>query len=117
MRSDSSGRAPSGPGAGASEIAAAASFGDRLDAAGLRARIDRLSPQAVLDLRDLPAPEPMERILEACARLAPGGAIAARTPRFPRMLLSLLDRRRLHWAALEEADGTGLVYAERPADE
>jgi hypothetical protein len=40
--------------------------------------------------------------------------VAARTPRFPRMLLAHLDRRRLGWAALEEPDGSGLVYVERP---
>jgi hypothetical protein len=123
MRSGRSERAPSGDSTETeSRREASASFvagagGGLLDAAELRARVDRLPPDAVLDLRDLPAPEPMERILDACARLAPGGAVAARTPRFPRMLLSLLERRGLRWAALEEADGTGLVYAERPADE
>ncbi len=69
----------------------------------------------MLDVRDLPAPEPMERILAACARLAPGDALAARTPRFPQLLLSLLERRGLTWAALEEPDGSGVVYVERPA--
>ena len=96
---------------------AAAGFRNPLGEPEFLARVDRLSPQAVLDLRDLPAPEPMERLLEACARLAPGGAIAARTPRFPQMLLSILERKGLLWAALEEADGSGVVYIERPADE
>lgn len=95
----------------------AAGFRDRLGASELVTRVARVSPQGVHDLRDLPAPEPMERILEECARLAAGGAIAARTPRFPRLLLPLLDRRGLLWAALEEADGSGLVYVERPGDE
>lgn len=95
---------------------AAAGFGSAFDTAEFFARVDRLSAQAVLDLRDLPAPEPMERLLEECARLTPGFAIAARTPRFPQMLLPLLDRRGLLWAALEETDGSGIVYIERPAD-
>lgn len=85
-----------------------------LDEPALRARIGRLAPEHVLDLRDLPAPEPMEKILAACARLAPSDALAARTPRLPQMLMSLLDRRGLLWAALEEADGTGLVWVENP---
>jgi hypothetical protein len=97
-------------------FAAAAGFGDRLDASELVARVARLPESAVLDCRDLPAPEPLERILAACARLAPGGAFAAHAPRFPRLLLPLLERRRLLWAALEHPDGTGLVYVERPAD-
>ncbi len=79
--------------------------------------MSRLPPDAVLDLRDLPAPEPMERILGACASLAPGAAIAARTPRLPRMLLPILEQKRLLWAAVEESDGSGLVYVERPADD
>ena len=70
---------------------------------------------ATLDLRDLEAPEPMQRILEAAARLAPGGALLARTPCFPRMLFPQLERRRLAWAAVEEPDETGLVYVRRPA--
>lgn len=93
----------------------AARVREPLDEPELRARIGRLAPESVLDLRDLPAPEPMEKILAACARLAPADALAARTPRLPQMLMSLLDRRGLLWAALEEADGTGLVWVECPA--
>jgi uncharacterized protein (DUF2249 family) len=69
----------------------------------------------ILDLRELEAPEPMQRILEAAAKLAPGGALLARTPCYPRPLLAQLAGRSLGFAAAEEPDGTGLVYVRRPA--
>ncbi len=38
----------------------------------------------------------------------------ARTPRLPRMLLPQLERRALAWEAIEEPDGSGLVWVQRP---
>jgi len=70
---------------------------------------------ALLDLTELEAPLPMERILEASARLGPGESLAARTPCFPRPLLAQLDRRGLDWEAAEAADSAGLVWVRRPA--
>ena len=67
-----------------------------------------------LDLRDLEAPEPLQRILEACASLPAGASLLARTPRFPRMLVPQLERRSLYWEAFEEPDETALVYVRRP---
>jgi len=72
------------------------------------------SAPAIEDLRELEAPEPLERILEASAKLAPGEACAARTPRHPRLLLPRLDERGLDCAVYEEPDGTALVYVRRP---
>ena len=69
----------------------------------------------VLDLRGLEAPEPFERILLACAELAPGHGFVALTPRLPRMLLPRLVQRGLEFDATEEADGTGRVTVRRPA--
>jgi uncharacterized protein (DUF2249 family) len=46
--------------------------------------------QVDLDLRDLPPPEPMHRILEALEQLPPGGCLFALTPLYPAPLLSLL---------------------------
>lgn len=69
---------------------------------------------SIIDLRDLEAPEPMERVLEACAKLAPGAALLARTPCYPRPLLAQLERRALLWAAHEEPDGSGFVHVRRP---
>ncbi len=69
---------------------------------------------SILDLRDLPAPEPLERVLEACGRLEPGDSLRARTPRFPRMLLPHLERRGLRFEVEEEPDGSALVRIWRP---
>lgn len=68
----------------------------------------------LLDLCDLEAPLPMERILETAAALRPGGELIARTPCFPRPLLAQLDRRGFDWEAAEAADGSGLVWVGRP---
>lgn len=57
----------------------------------------------------------MQRILEAVAELAPGERLLARTPCYPRMLFPQLERRGLHWTAVEEPDGSGLVCVRRPA--
>jgi len=46
-----------------------------------------------LDLRYLPAPEPMHRILEALESLPEGRSLLARTPCRPQPLLDLLDAR------------------------
>jgi uncharacterized protein (DUF2249 family) len=69
---------------------------------------------SILDLRDLPAPEPLERILEACAALEPGDSLRARTPRFPGPLLPLLEARGLRFEVEEEPDGSALVRVWRP---
>jgi uncharacterized protein (DUF2249 family) len=66
-----------------------------------------------MDLCELEAPLPMERILEAVAELRPGEALIARTPCFPRPLLAQLDRRKLDWEAAEAADASGLVWVGR----
>ena len=68
----------------------------------------------VLDLRDLEAPEPLQRILEAAGRLVPGTSLLARVPRYPRMLLPQLERRGLDFEVFEETDGTALVYVRKP---
>jgi uncharacterized protein (DUF2249 family) len=68
----------------------------------------------LMDLCDLEAPLPMERILEAAAELQPGEALIAHTPCLPRPLLAQLDRRGLEWEAAEAADASGLVWVGRP---
>ena len=68
----------------------------------------------IIDLRDLEAPEPFERMLEAAARLAPGDALLARLPRFPRLLPPQLTKRGLPWEIYEERDRTSLVHVRRP---
>ncbi len=70
--------------------------------------------RALLDLSELPAPLPLERILEAAAELAPGQALIARTPCFPRPLFAHLDHRGLDWEAAESDDSSALVWVGRP---
>jgi uncharacterized protein (DUF2249 family) len=69
----------------------------------------------LMDLCDLEAPLPMERVLEVAAELGPGESLIARTPCFPRPLLTQLDRRELAWEATEAADATALVWVGRPS--
>ncbi len=68
----------------------------------------------ILDLRDLEAPEPLERMLETAARLAPGGSFLARLPRFPRLLPPQLAKRGLAWEIYEERDRSALVHVRKP---
>lgn len=49
------------------------------------------SPVVELDVRHLPAPEPMLRILDALATLPPGATLSARTPLRPQPLLERLE--------------------------
>lgn len=77
--------------------------------------VRRSGERDLLDLTELEAPLPMERILEAVAELSPGQSLTALTPCFPRPLLAQLDRRGLDWEAAEAADSAGLVWVRRPA--
>ncbi len=101
-------------------------FLDDLAERGAPARVQKIAPRSwmlllqppgereLMDLCDLEAPLPMERILEAAADLRPGEALIARAPCFPRPLLVQLDRRGLDWEAAEAADASGLVWVGRP---
>lgn len=56
------------------------------------------TPMAVhLDLRKLPPPEPMERILDAVQSLRPGEHIEALTPCWPEPLLPILEQQGCAW--------------------
>lgn len=77
-----------------------------------------LTPPAlppILDCREMEAPEPLERILLEASKLAPGEALAARTPLFPKMLLPQLERRALVWEGYREPDESGLILIRKPA--
>ncbi|MEN1925889.1 DUF2249 domain-containing protein [Luteimonas sp. MJ293] len=58
-----------------------------------------------LDLRHLPPPEPMERILDAVTALAPGESIDALTPCWPAPLLPILEAQGCAWRREPAADG------------
>ena len=68
----------------------------------------------VLDLRDLPAPEPMEEVLLAVEKLAPGEHFFARLPRFPRMLVAALEGRGCTWSSVLQPSGSAVLLVERP---
>ncbi len=78
----------------------------------------RLSdPTPVEDLRELEAPEPMERVLVACEELNPGAPWLAWVPRYPRMLVPLLADRDVTTAIELAADGAALVHLRKPTSE
>jgi hypothetical protein len=68
----------------------------------------------VLDLRHLPAPEPMQRALAASERLAAGNSIEMLTPLLPLPLLQVLEARGFEAQASLLADGTARVRVRRP---
>lgn len=70
-----------------------------------------------LDLRQLAAPEPMVRALEAADRLAPGESVAVLAPMLPRPLL--MELAALGFEAEPEPalpDGSVRVVIRRPGD-
>lgn len=69
-----------------------------------------------LDLRDLPAPEPMHRILEALETLPEGRSLLARTPCRPQPLLDLLDARGYRVIVIDSAAGDAWVQIFSPDD-
>lgn len=69
-----------------------------------------------LDLRDLPAPEPMHCILEALETLPAGRSLLARTPCRPQPLLDLLDARGYRVIVIETAAGDAWVQIFSPDD-
>ncbi len=64
----------------------------------------------VEDLRELEAPEPLERCLSVVSALRPGDVYLARLPRYPRLLIPQLDKRGAEFEILEEADGSALLW-------
>lgn len=69
----------------------------------------------VLDLRRLPAPEPMARALQAVDALAPGATLTLLTPLMPMPLLHALDARGYDAQAQLLRDGCARVVVTRPA--
>lgn len=69
-----------------------------------------------MDLRHLPAPEPMHRILEALETLPVGKSLLARTPCRPLPLLDLLDARGYRVIVIDSAAGDAWVQIFSPDD-
>jgi uncharacterized protein (DUF2249 family) len=60
--------------------------------------------EIALDLCGLSPPEPMERVLEALAQLAPGQRIRMLIDREPRPLYRILDNNGYRYRATERSD-------------
>jgi len=70
---------------------------------------------AIVDLRNLEAPEPMEKILIACARLNTGEFFLAHLPHRPNLLFPHLESRGLSWCVHEAPDQSALVLMRKVA--
>jgi hypothetical protein len=68
-----------------------------------------------LDLRALPAPEPLMQALAAADALQPGQALEVLTPLLPAPLLEALEARGLQWRSEPCADHGTWVAILRPA--
>lgn len=69
-----------------------------------------------LDLRQLPPPEPMERILDALNALAPGARLRALTPMRPAPLLPMLEQAGFTFHIEDAAQGHAVVTIWRRDD-
>lgn len=69
-----------------------------------------------LDLRHLPAPEPLERAMAAADALPPGARLEVRTPMLPIPLLQLLEARGFMARAELQDDGTARIFIKRGND-
>lgn len=67
----------------------------------------------VNDLRNLEAPEPMEKILLACTNMAADEQFLVHLPHVPEPLFPHLEMRGLEWQIFEEPDGSALVLIRR----
>ncbi|MEZ4219518.1 MAG: DUF2249 domain-containing protein [Polyangiaceae bacterium] len=85
---------------------------ERLSSRYFRVQIVNGGGLRIADLRELEAPEPLERVLEAAATLRDGAVYLARLPRHPRMLLPHLDARAVRYRVLDEPDGSALLRVE-----
>lgn len=69
----------------------------------------------IIDLRGLEAPEPMEKVLIACAQLNASEFFLAHLPHRPNMLFPHLESRGLSWWIHEEPDQSALVLIRKEA--
>lgn len=69
----------------------------------------------MLDLRDLPPPEPLERILDALADLPAGDCLRVRLPMEPMLLYPMLRTMGMRWVREAcEGDEVVLLISELP---
>ena len=67
----------------------------------------------IVDLRGLEAPEPMEKILLACAQMGRDDYYLAHLPHVPTPLFPILATRGLDWQVFEQADESAVVLIRR----
>jgi hypothetical protein len=63
----------------------------------------------VVDLRDLEAPEPMQRVLMACTQLGSDEKYLVHLQHVPHPLFPHLQARDLQWRVFEQTDGSARV--------
>ncbi|WP_454830970.1 DUF2249 domain-containing protein [Pseudoxanthomonas wuyuanensis] len=73
-------------------------------------------PLLWLDLRHLPPPEPMQRVLDALPDLRPGQWLVAMTPQRPGPLLEILDAWGYAYRVQELTSGHACVSVGRSQD-
>lgn len=67
----------------------------------------------IIDLRELEAPEPMQRILTICTGMGKDDSYLARLPHVPTILFPHLLARGLAWCVHEERDNSALLMVRR----
>ena len=67
----------------------------------------------IVDLREMEAPEPMQRILTICTGMGKNDSYLARLPHVPSMLFPHLVARGLAWRVHEEQDQSALLMVYR----
>lgn len=77
-------------------------------------RVARPCLPAFDDLTGLEPPLPLERVLEACAALAPGQVYTAWLPRRPMMLFAHLEARGLSWEVHEHPNRHATLWVRKP---
>jgi TusA-related sulfurtransferase len=71
-------------------------------------------PYIQLDVRGLPAPEPMVRILEATATMQPGATLTVLHNRVPTLIYPRLAERGLLVETIEGSEGVVELIIKRP---
>lgn len=72
------------------------------------------SESLTLDVRNLPPPQPMIRILEAVATLHPGTKLVIKNSRVPHLLYPRLKERGLEVTTEEQPNGEVILTILRP---
>jgi len=95
-------------------MALLAERGHRVEVTEVAARTFQLTivgheAPALIDLSELEAPLPLERVLAAAASLPVGGTSHFRVPRLPRLLLPRLAQRGIAYEAHEQLDGRAIL--------